>query len=46
MSWLMVILLATLLPFPLLVGVLAMERIREGRRATSRPPRSAFHVSA
>lgn len=46
MSLLMVMLLAALLPFPLLVGVLTIERIRDGRRATSRAARSAFHVSA
>lgn len=46
MSLLMVMLLAALLPFPLLVGVLTIERIRDGRRTTSRPPRSACHVSA
>lgn len=46
MSFLMVLMLATLLPFPALVGVLAIERIREGRRDPSRLHPSTFHGSA
>jgi hypothetical protein len=37
MSFLMIAMLITLLPFPMLVGVLALEHIRERRRGPSRP---------
>jgi hypothetical protein len=45
MSFLMVAMLITLLPFPMLVGMLAMEHIRENRRDSSCPRRSALSVS-
>lgn len=46
MSFLMIVMLVTLLPFPMLMGVVAMEHIREGRRDSSRPRRSAFRRAA
>jgi len=44
MSFLMVVMLVTLLPFPMLVGVLALEHIRESRRESSRPSQSTHSV--
>lgn len=44
MSFLMVVMLVTLLLFPMLVGVLALEHIRESRRGPSRPNRSTVSV--
>jgi len=37
MSFLMVVMLVTLLPFPMLAGVLALEHIRGNRQDSSRP---------
>ena len=40
MTFLMVIMLATLLPFPIVVGALALEEIRADRRRSSHLSRS------
>jgi hypothetical protein len=44
MSFLMVVMLVTLLPFPMLVGRLAMEHIRGNRHDSSRSRRSAICI--
>ncbi|MDO9116991.1 MAG: hypothetical protein Q7U39_03475 [Nitrospira sp.] len=40
MSFVMVVMLITLLPFPIVVGVLALEEIRADREHSSHPRRS------
>lgn len=40
MSFLMVVMLITLLPFPIMVGMLALEEIRADRQHSSYPRRS------
>jgi hypothetical protein len=42
MSFLTVVMLVTLLPFPIVVGAMALEEIRAERRYSSRPSRSAI----
>ena len=42
MSFLAVVMLVTLLPFPIVVGAMALEEIRSERRYSSRPGRSAL----
>lgn len=44
MSFLMVVMLVTLLLFPMLAVVLALEHIRESRRGSSRPSQSTHSV--
>lgn len=44
MSFLMVVMLVTLLLFPMLVDVLAMGHIRGNRQDSSRPRRSAISI--
>lgn len=44
MSLLMVVMLVTLLLFPMLVGVLARGHIRGNRQDSSRPRRSAISI--
>ncbi|MEQ1654982.1 MAG: hypothetical protein ABL960_04730 [Nitrospira sp.] len=42
MSFLMVVMLVTLLPFPIVVGALALEEIRADRQRSSPPRRSTL----
>lgn len=42
MSFLMVVMLVILLPFPIVVGAMALEEIRTERRYSSPPNRSAL----